>query len=164
MFKVGEKAVYPAHGVGVVAGIEKREISGTNQTFYILKILDKDMTVMIPKKNISTVGLRSVISRNEIPQLLRILKKKRPAQESTSWNRRHRDYMEKIKTGSLFQIAEVLRELYDLKLEKELSFGERKVFDIAKSLLTKELSVAQNREEGKIEEELVSILTRKRRL
>ena len=128
----------------------------------ILKIVDKGMTVMIPEKNIASAGLRSLISRKEIPQLLKILKRKRPSQEPTSWNRRHREYMEKIKTGSLYQIAEVLRELYDLKLEKDWSFGERKVFDIAKSLLTKELSIAQNREEGKIEEELVSILSKKR--
>jgi len=162
MLKVGDKAVYPAHGVGVVSGIEKREISGTNQTFYILKIVDKEMTVMIPQKNISTVGLRSVIPKKEIPQLLKILKKKRPPQEHGSWNRRHREYMEKIKTGSLYEIAEVLRELYDLKLEKELSFGERKVFDTAKSLLTKELSVARNCEECKIEEELAFLLKKKR--
>ena len=163
MFNVGDKAVYPAHGVGVVSSIEKREIFGTNQTFYILKILDKDMTVMIPQKNILTVGLRSLIKKRDIPDLVKILKKKRPPQEPTSWNRRHREYMDKIKTGSLYQIAEVLRELYDLKLEKELSFGERKVFDTAKALLIKELSIAQNQEESKIEEDIISILIGKKR-
>ena len=162
MFKIGDKAVYPAHGVGVVEGIEKKEISGSHQTFFILKILDKEMTVMIPKKNLDTVGLRNVISKKEIPSLIKVLKKKRPSQEPASWNRRHREYMEKIKTGSLFQIAEVLRELYDLKLMKELSFGERKVFDTAKSLMTKELSVAQGRAELKIEEDLIDILRKKR--
>jgi len=162
MLKVGDKAVYPAHGVGIVSGIEKKEISGTHHTYYILKILDKEMTVMIPENNLSSVGLRSIISREEIPQLFKVLKKKRPPQEANSWNRRHREYMEKIKTGSLFNIAEVLRELYDLKLEKELSFGERKVFDTAKSLLIKELSIARECEEGKIEKELIKILDRKK--
>lgn len=162
MFKVGDKAVYPAHGVGVVYGIEQREISGTTQDYLMLKLLDGEMTVMIPRKNVSTVGLRSLISRDEIPSLFKILKKKRSPQEQTSWNRRHRDYMEKIKTGSLYSIAEVLRELYDLKLAKDLSFGERKVFDTAKTLLIKELSIAQNIDENKIEAELVKILDKKR--
>ena len=162
MFKVGDKAVYPAHGVGVVMGKEQREIYGTKEEFFIIKMLDKEMTVMIPQRKVASAGLRAVISKEEIPSLFKVLKKKRPIQEPTSWNRRHREYMEKIKTGSLFSIAEVLRELYDLKLEKDLSYGERKVFDIAKSLLIKEISIAQNKDESKIEEELIKVLEKKR--
>ena len=159
MFKVGDKAVYPAHGVGVVSAIEDRKISGTSQMCYILKIFDKEMTIMIPQKNAQNVGLRSVINEEQADEIYKILKKKPiPSGNAQSWNRRHREYMEKIKTGSLFEIAEVLRDLYFLKLEKDLSFGERKVFDTAKDLLVKELSIAREEKEDAIEADLKKIM------
>lgn len=163
MFKIGDKAVYPAHGVGVVSAIEERNISGTKQKCYILKIFDKDITIMIPQQNVSNVGLRSVIDEKQADEILKILKKKPSPSTPQSWNRRHREYMEKIKTGSLFEIAEVLRDLYFLKLEKELSFGEKKVFETAKQLLVKELSIARDEGEEKIEEELKKLLESKRK-
>lgn len=163
MFKIGDKAVYPAHGVGVVSAIEERNISGTKQKCYILKIFDKDITIMIPQQNVNNVGLRTVINQKEADEILKILKKKPSPSSPQSWNRRHREYMEKIRTGSLFEIAEVLRDLYFLKLEKELSFGERKVFETAKQLLVKELSVARNEGEEKIEEELKKLLESKKK-
>jgi CarD family transcriptional regulator len=163
MFKIGDKAVYPAHGVGVVSAIEERNISGTKQKCYILKIFDKDITIMIPQQNVKNVGLRSVIDGKQADEILKILKKKPSPSTPQSWNRRHREYMEKIKTGSLFEIAEVLRDLYFLKLEKELSFGEKKVFETAKQLLVKELSIARDEGEEKIEEELKKLLESKRK-
>lgn len=163
MFKIGDKAVYPAHGVGVVSAIEERNISGTKQKCYILKIFDKDITIMIPQQNVKNVGLRSVIDEKQADEILKILKKKPSPSTPQSWNRRHREYMEKIKTGSLFEIAEVLRDLYFLKLEKELSFGEKKVFETAKQLLVKELSIARDEGEEKIEEELKKLLESKRK-
>jgi len=163
MFKIGDKAVYPAHGVGIVSAIENRSISGTQQICYILKIFDKEMTIMIPQQNAKNVGLRSVINEDEVDEIYKILKKKPSPSNPQSWNRRHREYMEKIKTGSLFEIAEVLRDLYLLKLEKDLSFGERKVFDTAKELLVKELSVAREEEEGTVEAELKKLLNAKKR-
>lgn len=157
MFKIGDVAVYPAHGVTVVENIENKEISGSRQTFYILRSLDNNMTIMVPQENVDVVGLRGVIPKKEVPEVYRILKKKRTRTASQTWNRRHRQYMEKIKTGSVYEIAEVLRDLYLLKLNKELSFGERKVLDTARSLLIKELSIARQTNEAQIEREIERI-------
>jgi CarD family transcriptional regulator len=157
MFKIGDVAVYPAHGVAVVESIEDKEISGMCQCFYILRLLENDMTIMVPECNAHNVGLRGVIERKEVGEVYKILKKRGPRGASQTWNRRHRRYMEKIKTGSVFEIAEVLRDLYLLKLNKELSFGERKVLDTARSLLIKELSIAKRTNEFQIEKEIEKI-------
>ena len=152
-FKIGDKAVYPAHGVGEVVAIESKEISGQSQTFYVLKILDNGMKVMIPTSNVSSVGLREVIKPAQVDEVFVILKKKEKSVDSTTWNRRYREYMEKIKTGSVFEVAKVLRDLYLLKNDKNLSFGERKMLDTARSLLVKEISIAKGIGEDQVEQE-----------
>ncbi|RLB54426.1 MAG: CarD family transcriptional regulator [Deltaproteobacteria bacterium] len=156
-FKVGDKAVYPAHGVGEVLGIERREIMGQKQDVYILRILDNGMRIMIPKDKVDSVGLREVIPRSKVKEVYKVLREKVVAVKSQTWNRRYREYMEKIKTGSIFDIAEVLRDLYLLKFDKDLSFGERKMLDTARSLLIKEISVARNCRETVVEKELEKI-------
>ena len=153
-FSVGDKAVYPAHGVAEVVGLETREIGGNKQTFYILKILDTGTKIMIPTRNVSAVGLREVISEGDVKEVYNILKSKEIAVEGQTWNRRYREYMDKIKTGSVFEIAEVLRDLSVLRTSKELSFGERKMLDTARTLLIKEIAVATKSKEVKIEEKL----------
>jgi len=157
MFKVGDNAVYPAHGVGVVQSIETREISGKKQSFYILRILDNDMTIMVPTDNAKSVGLREIIPKNRVSEVYKILKQKKVKVDHQTWNRRYREYMEKITTGSVFEIAEVLRDLFLLKYEKELSFGERKMLDTARSLLVKELSLSKKVAETKVEDEINKI-------
>ena len=156
-FRVGDKAVYPAHGVAEVTGIEHREISGSKQTFYILKILDTGMRIMVPMKNAGAVGLRSVVGKAELKEVYEILRSRELAVEGQTWNRRYREYMEKIKTGSVFEIAEVLRDLSLLKFDKELSFGERKMLDTARSLLVKELAVAKGVKEDRVAKEIEEI-------
>ncbi len=158
-FSVGDKAVYPAHGVAEITGIETREISGSKQTFYILRILENGLRIMIPTRNIDAVGLRRVASRNDIKEVYEILRSRDVSVDSQTWNRRYREYMEKIKTGSVFEIAEVLRDLSLLKFDKDLSFGERKMLDTAKNLLVKELAVAEGSREEKIQQELDEIFT-----
>jgi CarD family transcriptional regulator len=157
MFKIGDKAVYPAHGVGVIESIENKEISGTEHTFYMLRILDNDMTIMIPTKNTDTVGLREIISITEIPKIYAILRDRTISIEAQAWNRRYREYMEKIKTGSAFEVAEVLRDLILLKTDKDLSFGERRILDTARNLLVKEISVAKNSPEESIKHDLETL-------
>ncbi len=157
MFKVGDLAVYPAHGVGVIEKIETQEISGCRQDFYIMRILDNGMKIMIPTNNVKNVGLREIIAEKEVPKLLSILKKRDVSVENQTWNRRYREYMEKIKTGSVYEVAEVYRDLIMLKWEKELSFGERKMLDTAKNLLVKEISLAKNIDEEQVEKELESL-------
>src|SRR5215831_16128209 len=158
-FNVGDKAVYPAHGVAEVVGLETREIGGAKQTFYILRILDTGMKVMIPTRNVGAVGLREVISEDDVKEVYSILKSKEIAVEGQTWNRRYREYMDKIKTGSVFEIAEVLRDLCVLRGSKELSFGERKMMETARGLLTKELALAKGVGEEKIGAEIDAIFT-----
>ncbi len=156
-FKVGDKAVYPAHGVAEVISIEKKEISGHEMTFYVLEILDNGMKVMIPTSNVKAVGMREIISEQEADEVFKILRKKEKVVESTTWNRRYREYMEKIKTGSVFEVAKVLRDLYLLKGDKDLSFGERKMLDTARSLLVKEIAIAKSMTEDEVENEFRTI-------
>ena len=158
MFEIGDKAVYPGHGVGVIEKIENREISGSNKSFYVMRILDNGMTIMIPTDNANGVGLREVIPEFMVPKVFQILKEKDVSTYNQTWNRRYREYMEKINTGSIFEIAEVLRDLNILKSEKELSFGERKILDTAKNLLVKEIAVAKQTQENEIVQELRTIL------
>ena len=161
MFKVGDLAVYPAHGVGIIERIETKEISGCAQDFYVMRILDKDMIIMIPINNAKNVGLRDLIEESEIPKLYSILKKKNnniKKMDKRTWNRRYREHMEKIKTGSVYDVAEVYRDLTILGREKELSFGEKKLLNTAKSLLVKEISLAKNVDEEEVKRDLENIV------
>jgi len=159
MFKVGDLAVYPAHGVGLIERIETQEISGCRQDFYVMRILDNDMIIMIPTNNVENVGLREIIEHTEVPKLYSILKKRDVPIDNQTWNRRYREYMDKIKTGSVFEVAEVYRDLLILKVEKDLSFGERKMLDTARNLLVKEISLAKKVGEEQVKKELDKIFT-----
>lgn len=161
-FQIGDLAVYPAHGVGRIEAIESKVISGEKHDFYIMKVLENNMVIMIPTWNVDSVGLRDVINESDIPKVYEIMRKDRESPiDSQTWNRRYRDYMEKIKTGSLFEVAEVYRDLYLLKLNKDLSFGERKLYDTAQFLLVKELSTAMNSDENTILSEIESLFPSK---
>ncbi|MCI5165753.1 MAG: CarD family transcriptional regulator [Candidatus Electrothrix sp. GM3_4] len=157
MFAVGDMAVYPSHGVGRIENIEVQAIGGVDQSFYVLKIIDNDMTIMIPTATSGNVGLRPIISKNEVKKVVDILKDRDITVSPQTWNRRYRDYMDKIKTGSIFEVAVVLRDLLLLKGDKDLSYGERKMMDTAKSLLIKELSLARQTEEEKVEKQIDKI-------
>lgn len=158
-FRVGDMAVYPAHGVGKIDSIETREISGDEQKFYILKIMDNGMTIMVPTGNGRKVGLRGVIGQSEVDIVYDILKERDIAIDNQTWNRRYREYMDKIKTGSIYEVAEVLRDLSTLRYQKELSFGERKMLDLARTLIVKELAVAQSMDEDEVEESIDDIFS-----
>jgi CarD family transcriptional regulator len=157
-FKVGDSAVYPSHGVGVIKRIDEKMIAGSKKSFYVMQVIDNGMTIMIPTDNTAGVGLRALISRDEIDDVYSILRDKSTKIDRTTWNRRYREYMDKIKTGSTKEIAEVLRNLFLLKHSKDLSFGEKKMFDTAKNLLVKEISLANQRKEEEVEAELVEAL------
>ncbi len=154
MFRIGTKVVYPGHGVGVIEGIHEKSIQGIERKFFILRILENNMTIMIPTGNVASVGLRSVISKEMVSKVYRILRTRKPIGDLTNWNRRYREYSEKIKTGSVVEIAKILRDLLVLRSEKELSFGERAMLDTARNLLVKELAIASKHSEEKILEDL----------
>jgi len=156
-FQTGDMAVYPAQGVAEVVGIEEKEISGKTQRFFVLRIVDTDMRIMVPVSKAQEVGLRQIIGEDEIKEVFNILREKDIHVDKQTWNRRYRGFMEKIKTGSLFEVAEVYRDLYRLKSTKALSFGERRMLDTAKNLIIKELSVARRMNETKMEREIERI-------
>lgn len=156
-FKVGDNAVYPGHGVGEIKAIESKEILGSSHTFYSIEIMETGMKIMVPTNNTESVGLRPIISNEEADKVLSILRETDVKIDNQTWNRRYREYMEKIKTGSVYEIAEVLRDLFLLKVDKELSFGERKMLDTARGLLLRELSLAKGREELEAQDEVRAI-------
>ena len=143
-FYQGDLAVYPAHGVGCIESIESKKINGEDLNFYMMKIIENGMVIMIPTANANAVGLRDVIQEEEIQDVYDVMQEKsKTTKGKQTWNRRYREYMDKIKTGSIYDVATVFRDLYQLKIEKDLSFGERKLFDTAKNLLVQELSTAK---------------------
>jgi CarD family transcriptional regulator len=153
-FKVGNKVVYPAQGVAEVIGVDTKEIGGRLTSFYLLRIIDSDMKILVPTDKAHQVGLREVATHGEVDEVLDILREREVHLDKQTWNRRYRGFMEKIKTGSLFEVAEVFRDLYRLKNTKTLSFGERRMLDTAKNLVVKELSAARNWTEQRVEKEL----------
>lgn len=156
-FSVGDWAVYPAHGVGKIEAIEVKTVLGTKTKFLVMNILDTGMNVLVPTTNIENVGLRHVIKATQVKDVYKVLKENKKVVTNATWNRRYREYMEKIKTGSVIEIAEVLRDLIILKSSKDLSFGERKMLDTAKNLLIKEIAIAKSVKENKIEKEMNKI-------
>ncbi|ALC14988.1 MAG TPA: CarD family transcriptional regulator [Deferrimonas sp.] len=158
MFKVGDKAVYPTQGVGVIEAIEAKEFSGEKHEFYVLRIVDSDMTIMVPVTNARLVGLRTLIAKDRVASVYDVLEEKREGvQAMASWSRRQREYNDKIKSGDLFEVAAVLRELYLIKEGKDLSYGEKKVLDLARKLLVKEIALADGAEEISVVERVESI-------
>jgi CarD family transcriptional regulator len=151
-------AVYPAHGVGKIESIEQKEIGGAAQSFYIMKIVDTGMVVMIPTAGKGT-GLRSIIQSKDVKKVYEILKEKDVEILPQPWNQRYRDYMQKIKTGSVYEIASVLRDLNVLSADKSLSFGEKKMMDTAKSLLVKEIAIANQIKEQLVRDDLDKIFS-----
>ena len=158
-FSIGDKAVYPVHGVAEVVALEQRDIGGNKTSVYILQILDTGLKIMVPTTNANTVGLRDLITAKQVKEVYTILKAQDVPRDHQTWNRRYREYMEKIKTGSVFEIAEVLRDLCVLRVTKELSFGERKMLDTARGLLVKELALARGVAENKIASEIDTIFS-----
>ncbi len=153
-FTIGEMTVYPVLGVAEVIGIENKEISSTVCSFYVLKLMDSDRQILVPKDRADQVGLRPIANGEEVEEVFEILREQDVHIDKQTWNRRYRGFMEKIKTGSLFEVAEVFRDLYRLKSTKTLSFGERRMLEDAKNLIVKELCVAQNWSETQVEEQL----------
>ena len=156
-FKVGDKAVYPAQGVAEVISIDEKLVNGTVQRFYVLQILDTEKKIMVPVAYAEQVGLRQVISEQEIREIFDILRETTVSFDTQTWNRRYRGFMDKIKTGSIYDVAEVLRDLYRLKATKQLSFGERRMLDTARSLIVKEIAIAREQTEEQVRTEIEAI-------
>ena len=158
-FKVGDKIVYPGHGVGEVEGVRTTVLGGQEHHIYNIKILESGMKVMVPLSQASSVGLRKVVDKRAIDEVYTILKDRDFKIDTQTWNRRFREYSQKIKTGSVYEIAIVLRDLSVLSADKELSFGEKKMLDMAESLLVSEIAIAKARPHDKVAGELKALFT-----
>jgi CarD family transcriptional regulator len=159
VFKVGERAVHPSHGVGEVVQIEERELGGRKTSCYVLKIVDSDLKLMVPTETAGRVGLRAVMKKKEAEKILDILRAPEVAVDVQPWNRRFRAYTEMLKSGLPGEIAKVLRDMYRLKFDKDLSFGERRLLDQARSLLIQELALAKKVTTSVIEGEIQDIFS-----
>lgn len=141
MFKKGDHAVYPGHGVGTVTRTETKEMLGQKNRFLCLTIRASGMNIMLPINATDQVGLRKIATKAQAREAIRILNAEPKLKTSDTWNKRYREYMESIKTGDLLQIAEVFSAIKKLRVEQELSFGERKMLDNARALLSEEISL-----------------------
>jgi CarD family transcriptional regulator len=146
MFNIGDKVVYPLHGAGTIEAIEKHEVLGQEQRYYVLKLLMDRMKVMVPTSAAEKVKLRGVISGGDVPKVIEILRKKDVPQEehSSDWRTRYLNNLEKMKTGCIYKVAEVAKNLSLRHKTRGLSSIEKKLFDIALSMIISELAFAQN--------------------
>lgn len=156
MFNIGDKVVYPMHGAGVIESIEEKEILGEIRKYYIMRMPIGDMKVMIPTNNVKEIGLRQVIDEDGVQKVLTILHDKSNTM-SQNWNHRYRNNLEKIKSGDIYEVAEVVRNLILREQEKGLSTGERKMLENARQILISELVLARGTEEKKIESMLDAV-------
>lgn len=158
MFEIGDVVVYPIHGVARVLDIKKEKIGDTHQLCYILETeINKANTVIkLPVDKVASNRVRKIVDETEVQNVMEILKIRTKA-DSQTWNKRLREYQEKMRNGSIFQAAEVYRDLSLLKESKDLSYGERRLFDQARNLLIKELSIAKRIDEREIERTITRI-------
>jgi CarD family transcriptional regulator len=148
LFKIGDKVVYPMHGAGVIEAIEEEEVLGEKKDYYVLRLPVGNMKVMIPIANGEGIGLRQVIDKQDVSRVLNLLKSSGSAMP-TNWNHRYRANLEKIKSGNIYAVAEVVRNLARREREKGLSSGEKRMLENAKQILVSELVLATELEEDK---------------
>ena len=159
-FNVGDKAVVPALGVGVVKEIEDLIMGEDKASFYVIKILDNGLTYKVPVDKTVENGIRDVMPEDQIQAVYDVLKNRDEPADKQTWNRRYREYMNKIKTGDPMEVAAVLRDLAILKSEKTLSFGERKMYDQAHGLIVQEIAVARDVDEDEIKGEITDLFAK----
>lgn len=156
-FKIGDRIVYPLHGAGVIESIEEKEILGEKQKYYVMKMPMGDMKVMIPMNNVEGIGIREVIPELEVDKVIKVLYNDR-TNMSQNWNKRYRENMDKIKSGNIFEVADVVRNLLHRDKEKGLSTGEKRMLNSAKQILVSELVLAKGLKQTDVEGMLTEIV------
>ena len=149
--RIGDLAVYPGQGVTRVEAFQKQEIAGQWCEFVVLRKLDDQSRILVPRERISDVGLRRVVATSDRERVWEVLRAASPDRPDQAWSRQFRDYQDKLREGSIFEIAAMLRDLTRLAVSKELSFGERRVLDNARALLVQELAASQDEAPAAIE-------------
>ena len=157
MFSVGDKIVYPMHGAGVIESIEEREILGEKHNYYVVKMPVGDLKVMIPTHNCDDIGIREIISLKDVDRVFEILQDQ-SINVTSNWNKRYRENMTKIKSGNVFEVADVVRTLMIREKEKGLSTGERKMLNSARQILISELVLAKGTNQFEVENSINDFL------
>jgi len=157
MFSLGDKVVYPMHGAGIIESMESKEVLGETKNYYVLKMPIGEMKLMIPVDNVNNIGLRNIIDEDTVDEVIKILKQGAVLSDS-NWNKRFRDNMLKMKTGNIFEVAEVVRDLTFRDREKGLSSGEKKMLISAKQMVTSEIALSTNEDGAGVQEFLDKII------
>jgi CarD family transcriptional regulator len=157
-FSVGDKVVYPHHGAAVIERVEEKELLGEKRDYYILELAYGDLTLMVPTDSTEEVGLRSVTPAKEMPKVFKLLKKQEPITNTTNWSRRFKANVEKLKSGDIYQVAEVVRTLHQRDREKGLSAGEKRMLTKARQILVSELTFSKSCNEEEAEKMLDEVL------
>ena len=150
MFNVGDKIVYPMHGAGVIDAIEEKDILGEKQAYYILK-MPGEVKVMVPTKKAEEIGVREIIDKNSAEKVFSVLESNE-TEMSMNWNKRYRDNMDKMKSGDIYEVADVVRNLSFKQKEKGLSTGEKKMLNNARQILVSELVLAEHSTQEEVEQ------------
>jgi len=157
MYNIGDRIVYPMHGAGIIESIEEKEILGRKQSYYVVRIPIGDMKVMIPTKNVKGIGIRDVISEQDADKVFSVLKSEN-SNSNNNWNKRYRENLVKIKSGNIYEVADVVKSLMLREKKKGLSTGERKMLNSAKQILISELVLAKSMSAAEVEETINKFL------
>jgi len=157
-FRVGDKVVYPHHGAAVIEGTQERVIEGETREYWVLRLSYGDLTLMVPTDGADEVGLRGVVPKNELEQVYKVLQSKKQAPAPSNWSRRFKSHVEKLRSGDIYQVAEVVRNLSNRDKDKGLSAGEKRMLTKARQILVSELTFAAGVKEEKAEAMLDEIL------
>jgi CarD family transcriptional regulator len=159
LFQVGDKVVYPHHGAAIIKGLEEKEVYGQRKQYFVLRLSYGDLTLMVPADNTEEVGIRDVIARDELDKVFKVLRSKE-CRMPTNWSRRFKTHVEKLRSGDIYQVAEVVRNLARREKEKGLSAGEKRMLSKARQILVSELTFAADVEEQEAEKMLDQVLGR----
>lgn len=163
MFVLNDRVVYPGHGVAVISRIVEKQVAGMPVQFFQLTFLNKDMTILVPTRNVSSVGIRRLNSRENIDAIFKILaepvdqQRIMPELIASNWNKRNKEYQYKLRSGDLREICRIYRDLNHIAKQKELSFGEKNLLQQTEHLLVEEISIVNKVDEDKAIEHLRSI-------
>jgi CarD family transcriptional regulator len=157
-FRVGDKVVYPHHGAAVIEGLQEREVGGETKKYWVLRLSYGDLTLMVPTDGAEEVGLRGVVPKAELDQVYKVLQSKKQAPAPSNWSRRFKSHVEKLRSGDIYQVAEVVRNLSNRDKDKGLSAGEKRMLTKARQILVSELTFAANVKEDKAEAMLDDLL------
>jgi len=157
-FRVGDKVVYPHHGAAIIESVENKELFGEKRKYYILKLAYGDLTLMVPTDSTDEVGLRQITPAKEVPKVLKVLRKNEPTTNTTNWSRRFKANVEKLRSGDIYQVADVVRSLHQRDKEKGLAAGEKRMLTKARQILVSELTFSKNCNEEDAEKMLDEVL------